>query len=114
VASGSPIELRQAPGDLGCDTIGVPYRDVTFRIDPAEAEHVIAVANSGAVLQTFWSAGFRGATVDQADVVVDASGAVVAADGDVLAIPEADWPRLHGYFVCPSAEALYILSADPT
>ena len=75
---------------------------------------MIAVANTGAVLQTFWSAGFSGATVDQADVVVDATGAVVVADGDVLAIPQADWPRLHGYFVCPSPEALYILSADPT
>ena len=108
----APIQLRQAPADLGCDAMGVPYREVMFRIDPAALEHVSAVTDTGAILRTFWSAGFRGGpAADKA--VVGPAGEVVAGDGDVLAIPQGAWPRLHGYFVCPSPDALYILAADP-
>ncbi len=92
--------------------MGVPYREVMFRIDPTAAEQVSAVTDTGAILRTFWSAGFRGGlAADKA--VVGPAGEVVAGDGDVLAIPPAAWPRLHGYFVCPSPDALYILAADP-
>ena len=106
------IQLHQAPAGLGCDAMGVPYREVTFRIDPTAAEQVSAVTDTGLTLRTFWSAGFRGGSEDK--VVRDPSGAIVAADGEVLAIPQDAWPRLHGYFVCPSPEALYVLIADPT
>ena len=34
--------------------------------------------------------------------------------GDVLDIPDVEWPRLAGYFVCPSTDALYILAEDPS
>jgi hypothetical protein len=108
-ASGAAIQLNQAPADLGCDTIGVDYREVTFRIDPAETDQVTAVADTDAVLRTFWSAGFSGGE----NVVLDPGGAVVATDGETLAIPAGAFPRLHGYFVCPSPDALYILAADP-
>jgi len=107
------IQLRQAPADLGCDAMGVAYREVTFRIDPTAVEQVTAVTNTGASLRTFWSAGFRGGSADE-KVVRDPSGAIVAADGEVLGIPQDAWPRLHGYFVCPSPEALYVLIQDPT
>ena len=110
---GAPIQLRQAPADLGCDAIGVPYRQVMFRIDPSAVEHVSAITNTGAALRTFWSAGFRGGSADE-KVVRDPSGAIVAADGEVLGIPQGAWPRLHGYFVCPSRDALYVLIQDPT
>jgi hypothetical protein len=110
--SGAAIQLQLAPANLGCDTIGVDYREVTFKIDPAAAEQVTALANTGLVLHTFWAAGFRGGTADN-KVVFDPTGAVVVTDGDKLAIPEGAFPRLHGYFVCPSPDALYILAADP-
>jgi hypothetical protein len=111
-ASGAPIQLNQAPADLGCDTIGVDYRQVTFRIDPAEAEQVAALTDTATVLRTFWSAGFQGGSATD-KVVRDATGAVVATDGETLAIPAGAFPRLHGYFVCPSPDALYILAEDP-
>jgi hypothetical protein len=112
VASGAAIQLQQAPANLGCDTIGVDYREVTFRIDPAAAEQVTALASTGLVLHTFWAAGFRGGTAED-KVVFDPTGAVVMTDGDKLAIPGGAFPRLQGYFVCPSPDALYILAADP-
>jgi hypothetical protein len=89
-----------------------PYESVTFRIDPSAEDAVTAVADTGAVLLTYWSAGFRGGTADD-PVVRDANGAVVVADGDELVMPAADWPRLAGNFVCPSTDALYILAEDP-
>ena len=112
VASGAAIQLQPAPANLGCDTIGVDYREVIFKIDPAAAEPVVAIANTGLDLHTFWAAGFRGGTADN-KVVFDPTGAVVVTDGDRLAIPQGAFPRLNGYFVCPSPDALYILAADP-
>jgi len=105
--------LRPAPADLGCDAMRPPYESVTFRIDPSAEDAVTAVADTGAVLRTYWSDGFRGGT--SADPVVrDADGQEVVSDGEVLDIPDAAWPRLDGYFVCPSTDALYILAADPS
>ena len=110
--SGAAIQLQQAPANLGCDTIGVDYREVAFKIDPAATEPVTALADTGLVLHTFWAAGFRGGTAED-KVVFDPTGAVVVTDGDKLAIPEGAFPRLQGYFVCPSPDALYILATDP-
>ena len=105
--------LRPAPADLGCDSIGVDYRSVTFKIDPGTAEQVAALTDSGEQLVTYWAAGFRGGST--ADLVVyDLAGQVVVADGDVLPIPLAEWPSLRGYFVCPTPTALYILMNGPS
>jgi hypothetical protein len=112
VASGTGIQLQPAPANLGCDTIGVDYREVTFQIDAAAEEQVTALANTSTVLHTFWSAGFRGGPAAD-KTVLDPTGAVVATNGDKLAIPEGAFPRLKGYFVCPSPDALYILETDP-
>ena len=106
------IRLRRAPANLGCDTIRVPYRSVTFHIVPAAGEQVWAITNLGTQLTTFWSAGFVG-DASAAPVIRDADGQVVATDGEVLAIPERDWPRLHGHFVCPGESRLYVLLEDP-
>jgi hypothetical protein len=104
--------LRPAPADLGCDAIRPPYDEVTFRIDPSAEDAVTAVTDTGTVLKTYWSSGFRGGTT--ADPVVrDAAGQVVVRDGDVMVIPEAEWPSVAGYFVCPSTDAVYVLERGP-
>jgi hypothetical protein len=106
------IRLRPAPANLGCDAILPPYRSVTFRIDPGAEEQVWATTDLGGRLSTFWSAGFQGGSVLD-PVVRDETGAMVARDGEVLAIPEGAWPRLHGHFVCPGVTAIYVFNADP-
>jgi hypothetical protein len=112
-AAGDGFALNAAPADLGCDAMRPPYEEVTFRIAADANDPVTAVADTGAELKTYWSAGFVGGTVDD-PVVRDAKGHVVVSDGDTLAMPEADWPRLAGYFVCPSTNALYVLEVDPS
>jgi hypothetical protein len=112
-ASSGTIALRPAPPNLGCDTIGIPYTSVTFHIDAAAADPVTATTDQGISLRTFWSAGFVGGAADD-PVVRDPGGQVVAADGDVLDIPQGAYPRLKGYFVCPSTDALYVLLQDPS
>ena len=109
----SLTRLRVAPVNLGCDAIGVDYRSVTFHVDPTAAEQVLAAADTGKSLVTYWSAGFRPGTAAER-VVRDPAGQVVVSDGDVLPIPQSEWPRLHGYFVCPSPDALYVLLVDPS
>lgn len=108
--SGGGLVLQPAPANLGCDTMAVPYRSVTFKIDPGAADPVTATTDGGATLKTFWSVGFVGGAAD----VQDPNGQVVAKDGDVLEIPQDAFPRLKGYFVCPSADALYVLLQDPS
>jgi hypothetical protein len=107
------IVLREAPANLGCDTIGIDYQNVTFRIDPAAAEQVSAVTDTGVTLLTYWAAGFEPGTADER-LIRDPDGQVVATDGEVLAVPQGAQTRLHGYFVCLAPEALYVLLADPT
>lgn len=106
------MTLRAAPADLGCDAMPVAYRRVVFQIDPGAEEPVTAQTDTGKSLQTFWSAGFVG--VSGGPVVKDPSGQVVAANGEGLDIAEGALPRLHGYFVCPSDNAIYVLLQDPS
>jgi hypothetical protein len=110
VASGAGLVLQPAPANLGCDTMAVPYRSVTFKIDPSAADQVTASTDQGGTLRTFWSVGFVGRAAE----VQDPRGQVVARDGDVLQIPQDAFPRLKGYFVCPSTDALYVLLQDPS
>jgi hypothetical protein len=109
----SSTTLRVAPANLGCDAIGVDFRRVTFHVDPTAAEPVVAAADSGRLLLTYWSAGFQLGTAAER-VVRDPSGQVVVTDAEALPIPQANWPRLHGYFVCPAPDALYVLLVDPS
>jgi hypothetical protein len=107
-AADGVIELSRAPDDLGCDAIGVPYRSVTFVIDPAAGQDVTVETDIGSSLVTAWQAGFVGGPAADR-TVLDPSGAVVARHGEVLEIPGDAWPNLHGYFVCPSQTVLFIL-----
>ena len=113
LASGTAIVLHEVPANLGCDTIGIDYTSMTFRIDPAAAEQVAAVTDTGVTLATYWSAGFT-AGADAERVVRDPAGEVVVTDGDVLRVPPAAYPRLGGYFVCLGPDKLYVLLADPS
>lgn len=107
-----PIVLRAAPPNLGCDSILPPYRSATIRIDPSQPEQVWAEADTGERLDVFWSVGFVGGSSAE-PAVADPTGKVVARDGERVVLPEADWPRLGGYFVCPGTTALYVLLRDP-
>lgn len=105
------IVLRQAPADLGCDSIGwegEPYHTLTFHIDPAAADQVWAVADTGARLSTYWAAGFQPGSVEER-VVRDSAGQIVASDGEVVQLPEAANPTLHGYLLCVRPDKLYVL-----
>jgi hypothetical protein len=108
-AAGMP--LRQVQGASGCDTIGISYRTATFKIDPTATDPVTAITDEGTILQTYWSPGFQGGPADD-PVVRDPAGQVVAADGDVVEVPDGAYPRLEGYFVCLAPDALYIYLAD--
>lgn len=107
------IELHRVAGDLGCDTIGIDYTSFTFHIDPGAADQVIALTNKAATLKTYWSDGFQPGT-DAERVIRDATGAVVATDGQVVTVPAAAYPRLAGHFVCLGTDAIYVFGADPS
>jgi hypothetical protein len=111
-SEGSTIVLREAPANLACDAIGVDYKSLTFRIDPHAQEQVAAETDTGVSLATYWSAGFRPGT-DRELNVRDSNGEVVVADGDLLQVPAAGYPRLQGYFVCLAPDKIYVLATDP-
>jgi len=111
-ATSSTLVLRQAPGNFGCDAIGVEYRSVTFRINRESEEQVVAVTDGGKNLRTSWSPSFYGTgTADP--VIRDAAADIVVRDGDILPMPDGTWPRLHGYFVCAGTDTLAVLDRDP-
>jgi hypothetical protein len=111
--SARPLVLHQAPDNLGCDTIGIDYRRMTFRLDPAAAEQVVAVTDTNVQLRTNWSAGFAQAPGGQR-AIVDPAGKVVVTDGQTLDVPQAGYPRLAGYFVCLAPTQIYVLLKDPS
>jgi hypothetical protein len=89
------------------------YRSVVIEIDPTAIDPVRARANTGHALSTFWSSTFHAGTSAN-PVVFDRDGAVVALNGTTIALPEADFPTLAGYFVCPSADAIYVFDRAPS
>jgi hypothetical protein len=111
----TPIVLRVAPDNLGCDAVGFPWKLFTIRINPLiDGDQVWAVTDTGQRMNTFWSRGFVGGT-SEVPVIVGPNGQVVARDGEQIVVPEdGQWPRLHGYMVCPGSDAIYILLQDPS
>lgn len=110
----SAIVLREAPsiGEFGCDAIGAEptFHSLTFRIDPAAAEQVTAVTDTGVTFTTYWSTGFQPGTTTER-VIRDPAGRVVVTDGKVIPVPEADSPRLNGGYpvsVCNGSHKLYV------
>jgi hypothetical protein len=111
--AGSPaFALRESPRDLACDAIGVEYRSVTFRIDPAASEPVTAVTDLGTTLLTHWEQGFQAGAMGEL-LIRDPNGQIVVKDGDVLVVPGAAWPRLSGYFVCLAPNKLFVQLQAP-
>ena len=107
--SSSGIVLKRAMPDLACDSIGIDYTSVQFRIDPEAAEQVAAITDTGVELKTYWPEGFQADTAAER-VVRDPAGQVVVTDGEVLGIPNSG---LQGYFVCLGQGALWVLLTDP-
>jgi hypothetical protein len=116
--SGLAIVLHEAPsiGEFACDAIGAEpaFHSLTFRIDPAAAEQVTAVTDTGATFTTYWSVGFQPGTAER--VIRDPAGRVVVTDGTVIPVPAADNPQLNGYpvAVCNGSNRLYVFDEpDP-
>jgi hypothetical protein len=109
LGSATALALRRVPADLACDAITVGYHAVTIRIDPATADPVTAVADTGTTLLTYWAAVFRSGPSE----VLGPDGVVVARDGDTIEIPAHGWPLLAGFTVCPSPRAIYVLDDKP-
>lgn len=109
----TPLGLNPNNSDLGCDTVRMQYRSVVIGVDASAAEQVTAVTNLGDTLRTFWSSSFRGGTSSD-PVVYDHNGFVVARDGTRIDLPDAAFPTLAGYFVCPSDDAIYVFDQPPS
>jgi hypothetical protein len=111
VASGTGIMLdRTAP--IACDAVGVDYTSATIRIDPASDPDVWAETDAAKKLAVKWTDGFK-ATNGSPPTIVGPKGEEVAHDGTKVDVPAAAYPRLAGYFVCLSSDALYVLETDP-
>jgi hypothetical protein len=114
-SSPAAITLREAPSNLGCDSIGwpdeiEPFSSLTFRIDPAAEEQVRAVSDTGRELVTYWAAGFVPGSATER-VIRDPERQVVAQDGEVVEL-QAGW-QLHGHPVCMSPDKLYVTLTQP-
>ncbi len=93
--------------DEWCPPVAVQL-PLTFRIDSAADEDVVAVTMNGTQYHVWWSEGFRGGTTSD-PVVRDPTGQIVARDGEVI----RDYV-LHGYDVCATGDSIYVLLAGPS
>ena len=105
--------LTRAPANFGCDSIGWPddverFHSLTFQIDGTSPDPVSAVSDTGVELPVAWAPGFEGSPT--ANEVLDPNGAVAAADGEVVQLPEAANPDLRGWPLCvtPTAVTVYL------
>ena len=116
VAVPGALALNRAPADVGCDSIGwpdevEPFGSLTFRIDPAAADPVVAVSDTGVTLETWWVPGFEaGPAPDR--VIVGPAGEVIVRDGDVLALVPRQNAELNGYPLCITPTTLYVMAAS--
>jgi hypothetical protein len=82
--------------------------DVTFRIEPGEADPVQVVAADGMTFHVQWPPGFVAGTTDD-PVVRDPTGHVVARDGQRLVVPAKGFPRLPGGWpVCFGGGSIWV------
>jgi hypothetical protein len=107
--SSASIVLHETPANLGCDSIGIDYKSMTFHIDPAAVEQVTAMTDTGVSLATYWPASFTAGTAGER-VVRDAAGVAVLTDGETLKVGE----QLHGYYVCLGPTKLYVMLTSPS
>ena len=105
------IVLDRTPS-IGCDSIGVDYTSATIRIDASSDPDVWAETEGAKKLAVKWTDGFS-ATDGSPPTIVGPKGEEVAHDGTKIDVPAAAYPRLAGYFVCLSPDALYVLETDP-
>jgi hypothetical protein len=100
--------LNVAPPDVECDSIVPPYDSLVFHVGDPAPDEVIARADTGLDLKTFWPKGFS-ATEGPPAAVKDASGTIIVTDGEELATGPRAVPRLRGYLVCPGPQTVYVL-----
>ena len=113
VAVPSALALNRAPADIGCDSIGwpdevEPFGSLTFRIDPAAADPVVAVSDTGVTLETLWVPGFEAGPASER-VIQGPDGQVVVRDGDVLTLVPGQNAELNGYPLCITPTTLYVM-----
>jgi hypothetical protein len=91
------FELSRLPVNAECLPPVGNLHQVTFNIESGQP--VTVTLDGQVVLPTAWDIGFAPDPFG-ALMILDATGVVVVANGQVLPIPENGSPRLAGHLVC--------------
>lgn len=86
--------------------LGVPR--VTLSLDPSQSDQIWAVADDGTKIPIEWPDGFRVGD-SGGPVVLDPSGQVAGANGDVIVNPDTTMPTLRGRTVCYGSNTLSVM-----
>jgi hypothetical protein len=104
------FQLERMPANAACEGFQGQLRTVKFIITPGEP--VTAEFDNGLVVPTEWDEGFVPDPLGER-LIRDRAGNVVARDGQIIAIPERDWPTLLGHLVCISLNVVWIFDEGP-
>ncbi len=99
--------------DSFCPLAKIGGPRLTMRLDPASSDQIWATSDDGTKFPVYWPEGFRVGDRD-GPVVLDAGGQIAAADGDVILVPEREFPLLRGRVVCFGSGSLYVMPSDPS
>lgn len=112
IATASAVKIR-TQADEFCPLAKITVPRLTMRLDPKFGDQVWATADDGTKYGVWWPEGFqigeRGGPV-----VLDRSGNVAAADGDVILVPDRGFPLLRGRAVCFGSDSLYVMASNPS
>jgi hypothetical protein len=103
------LEIRTEPMNVTClqAALGVPR--VTLWVDPFRSDQIWAVADDGTRFPIVWPEGFSVHDTDRGWVVVDASGQVAGANGDVIVVPPTGGPTIRGRVLCFGDNTLSVM-----
>jgi hypothetical protein len=103
------LEIRTQPINVTCLQAGLGVPRVTLWVDPFRSDQIWAVADSGTRFPIVWPDGFTARGSDRGWVVLDASGQVAGANGDVIVTPPAGDQTIRGRQVCFGDNTLSVM-----
>jgi hypothetical protein len=105
------LKIRTEPANSICLLARPGAPRVTLSLDPSKSDQIWAVADDGTKIPIEWPDRFRVGD-SGGPVVLDVSGQVAGANGDVIVMPDKTMPTLRGRTVCFGSGTLSVMPTN--
>lgn len=105
------LKIRTDPANSICLLARLGASRVMLSLDRSKSDQIWAVTDDGTKIPVEWPDGFRVGD-SGGPVVLDASGQVAGANGDVIVMPDKTMPTLRGRTVCYGSGTLSVMATN--